>query len=580
MTRRTPVLSRRSEPRAPEMRGTTRALAAAAAAPPRLLLGALLLLAAPLVNSDRAVAKSSGLLFEDLATEGRAYSDSAVAGHAFQSAGNIATGGQALGHSIGLGVAQQAKAQMIGMGLGLGKDALKLMAACAICVIVYKLLSKIDCNNRRFDCRRFGPLAKLLLYIGYDEFETNEIFVQVHGVQDIQKDGMLGEKEFKVLLNFFWSKFETPKADDMTWNVAKTMEIPQGAANCYITLLSCGKFKDTTVATLELETKKDLLDKGEDFWGKKQTFKLEAKGKNAGVLTMTFRKKGEGDNLVPISGVDVDKSPGLAMAIIKWMEEDSDNVHSPFTCGAQCKTYHRKEQKENIEGKLEGDEKMTVIGQVLTGTLRKVKESGKEDGLVYVKMMHCNLAELSGDNAKEVFQEQQKKAKGKGIVGVERKWYWCEYECEKAAKKHLEDLDSAAKKSKMPSEMKEPDYFFPLFKISKINRSPDREDQFVMKVENDVHIYRRENKGLSREAWVEGIEMLKDLARDMKKDAERQADVADEQKGKLLTLHAQYLKHKGKPKNDAEWAQWTKYMQSQGYDNALITKVYNEVKKK
>jgi hypothetical protein len=557
------------------MRGPAKALTSAAAAPPRLLLGALLLLAAPLVSGDRAVAKTSGLLFEDLATEGTAYSASAVAGHASQSAGNIATSGQALGHSIGLGLAQQSKARMIGAGLGMGKDALKLLAACAICVIVYKLLSKIDCNNRKLDCRRFGPFARLLLWMGYDEFEGTEVLVQVHAVGDVQKDGMLGEKEFKVTLNFFWSKFETPKTTDMRWEAVKSMEIPQGASNCYVTLLSCGKFKDTTVATYELDTKKDILDKGEDFWGKKQRFKMEAKGKVVGELTVTFRKKGEGDNLVPISGVD--DSPALAMAIVKWTEEDSDVVHSPYTCGNNCPSYHRKEEKQKIQGKLEGDEKMTVIAQVLDGPLRKVKESGKEDGLVYIKIMHCNLAELSGDDAKGVFKEQQKKAKEKGIAGVERKWYWCEYEDEKAAKKQWGDQKTAAKMDHPP------DVFFPLFKISDVNRSPEREDQFIMKYraegEKETLIYRRE-KGLNREAWVEGVKIMCDLARDLIKNADREKEVADEEIQKLRGLHAQYLKHKGKPKNAEDWAAWTKYMQSQGYDNALITKVYNEVKKK
>merc|ERR1712187_889650 len=93
--------------------------------------------------------------------------------------------------------------------------------------------------------------------------------------------------------------------------------------------------------------------------------------------------------------------------------------------------------------------------------------------------MHCNLAELSGEDAKTTLREQVKKARAKGIAGVERKWYWCCYEDKKEANKQWEDRPSAEKMGHPPDE------FFLISSVSSVNRSPEREDQFIIKYYNE-----------------------------------------------------------------------------------------------
>merc|ERR1719221_338720 len=98
------------------------------------------------------------------------------------------------------------------------------------------------------------------------------------------------------------------------------MEVPQGASECAITLMSLGKFKDATVADYVLETKKDLLDKEDEIFGKKQKLKLESKGKVVGTLAVTFRRGGDSaTGAIPISGIDEDSA--LAIEIMKHIEE-------------------------------------------------------------------------------------------------------------------------------------------------------------------------------------------------------------------------------------------------------------------
>merc|ERR1712151_385294 len=109
----------------------------------------------------------------------------------------------------------------------------------------------------------------------------------------------------KVKINFAWSKWETSGTTDLRWEQAKIMEVPQGASECCITLLSLGKFKDTTVADYIMDTKKDLLDKRESILGKKQKLRLENKGKVVGTLVATFRNAGDGPTAgVPVADVD------------------------------------------------------------------------------------------------------------------------------------------------------------------------------------------------------------------------------------------------------------------------------------
>merc|ERR1711920_49242 len=100
------------------------------------------------------------------------------------------------------------------------------------------------------DCRRCKCIARQLLAWGYDEFEETKIGVIVHSVSDIKKDGLLGDKEFKVMINFNWSKWETAGTKDLRWEQSKLMEIPQGASECCIRLMSLGNIRDSKVAEL------------------------------------------------------------------------------------------------------------------------------------------------------------------------------------------------------------------------------------------------------------------------------------------------------------------------------------------
>ncbi|CAE8602542.1 unnamed protein product, partial [Polarella glacialis] len=60
----------------------------------------------------------------------------------------------------------------------------------------------------------------------------------------------------------------------------KKVEVSQGAYERYTQLYSVGTVKDSKVAEIVLETKKDMLDKA-GFWGQKQRIKFESKGNAA-----------------------------------------------------------------------------------------------------------------------------------------------------------------------------------------------------------------------------------------------------------------------------------------------------------
>lgn len=135
----------------------------------------------------------------------------------------------------------------------------------------------------------------------------------VHSVQDVQNEGMFGKKEFKVKASFNWSSAETSGTSDLRWEQTKKLEVPQGASEGVISLWSLGTIKDSKIASYTLDTKKDMLDKSESFFGKKQKFKLEHKGKTVGTLLVTFWKRGKSDKDIgacPIDGID-DDSPLL-----------------------------------------------------------------------------------------------------------------------------------------------------------------------------------------------------------------------------------------------------------------------------
>jgi len=204
-----------------------------------------------------------------------------------------------------------------------GRAMMKLAAACVCFLVLYKILSGIDCYSKKLDCRRCKSCARFLLWAGYDEFPTFRISVSVHSVADIQNKGMMGgDKLFKAKVAFRWSYFMTSSTGDMRWDQTKGMDVPQGAEECVITLYSEGKIKDSTIGEYVLEVKKDMLD-AKKFWGEKKKLKLENKGKLVGTILITFRNNddemGGGGGELPIDGIDEDSA--LAIAVREAYEE-------------------------------------------------------------------------------------------------------------------------------------------------------------------------------------------------------------------------------------------------------------------
>jgi hypothetical protein len=295
-------------------------------------------------------------------------------------------------------------------------ETFKLASACFICVVLFKVLSSIDCNSRKLDFRRCKCCARNLLSSGWDEFESFGVRVTIHAVQDVKDKTLFGtSQQYQVRVSFKWSKFITSPTVDMKWEQTKGMEVPQGASECTLTLVAIGKFKNTVVASHSFDTLHQMVE-GEGFWGKKQKVKLEKDGKFVGTLIVTFRKKGEGDDgdELPIAGVDEDSS--LAMELIKEYEELCD------TPGYV---------KPPDGGKLEGQARIGLLARCLEGSLREIGDSGKDMGKPYIKVICCNYAELKGDDMKEEMSRQEEKAKKKGLREVERKWYWVWYEDKK-----------------------------------------------------------------------------------------------------------------------------------------------------
>ncbi|CAE7587807.1 unnamed protein product, partial [Symbiodinium sp. CCMP2456] len=218
-------------------------------------------------------------------------------------------------------------------------------------------------------------------------FETFEVLMSVHSVQDIQNDGLFGKKEFKVKASFNWSNTETSGTQDMRWEQTKKLEIPQGAAEGIISLWSLGTIKDSKVASYSLDTKKDMLDKAESFFGKKQKLKLQYKGKTVGTLLITFRKRGKGEGDIgdcPIDGIDED-SPLLI---------DINNAIQEMVKKKELQPLQKGE-------KLDGERKIAVLAKTLQGDLREIDLEGTEKGKVHVRTIYCNFAELKGDDMKE-----------------------------------------------------------------------------------------------------------------------------------------------------------------------------------
>eukprot|EP00416_Gambierdiscus_australes_P023885 CAMPEP_0171069578 /NCGR_PEP_ID=MMETSP0766_2-20121228/9229_1 /TAXON_ID=439317 /ORGANISM="Gambierdiscus australes, Strain CAWD 149" /LENGTH=468 /DNA_ID=CAMNT_0011525969 /DNA_START=83 /DNA_END=1489 /DNA_ORIENTATION=- len=421
-----------------------------------------------------------------------------------------------------------------------------------------KLMGKLNCGGKRCNCRRCRCCARRLLDVGWDEFEGFEAIVTVHGVGDIQKGGLMGGKEFKLRISFSYSRWETTSTKDCRWEQTKTIEVPQGAVDCQIQLFSLGKLRDTKVAECVMDTKKDLVDKGDEFWGQKQKLKLESKGKFVGSLAITFRRKEAGEGpaaqggsssaALPISGVLADSA--LALEVLKEMEEiaSTPGFIKP-------------------EGKWEGDMKVGLLARVLSGDLREVnKKNGKEMGKLFVRVLQCTSAELAGDEMKEQLQKQMERAKKKGLKQPERKWYWAWYEDRKSAH------DS--------KKWHYPDGFIPMISILKVNRSPDRNDQFLITYgedgSKDTLIYRRDvGKGL--DVWVEALDICFTECRRLVKEKKDKGEKADQALVRMRQMHAQWVQRSGLPQSDEQWTRWFEWFKSNNYSEDLIKRLFQEI---
>eukprot|EP00930_Biecheleria_cincta_P004398 TRINITY_DN105311_c0_g1_i1.p1 TRINITY_DN105311_c0_g1~~TRINITY_DN105311_c0_g1_i1.p1 ORF type:complete len:550 (+),score=110.43 TRINITY_DN105311_c0_g1_i1:129-1778(+) len=440
----------------------------------------------------------------------------------------------------------------VGMaGLGALGDGLKILAVCAICAVGYKMLSSL-CASRKCDCRRFKFIAKVLLEWGWDEFEGFDVIAMVHGVSDIQNDGWIGKKEFKVKLGWNWSNTETAGTKDLRWEQARKLEIPQGAAEGRIQLVSLGTLKDSVVGTYSLDTKKDMIDKGDSFFGKKQKFKLELKGRTVGMLSMTFKKKGSGAGELggcPVEGIDEDSA--LYFDVMNAVED-------------------MVKKKEILplapNAKLTGEKKVFVLSKVLEGALRKIDlETSKENGTVYVRVIQCNFSELKGEDQKEEWKKQLEKAAKKGLSQPERKWYVALYENKNAA------LD--AKKWHYP------DVFFPLMCITSVHRSPERQDQFLIKYtagSKETLCFRREG-GKSLDSWVDGFDIAFQELRDSAKEQQASEDLHEREIGRARQLHQQWVQKNGMPSNEQQWTAWFKWMKQASLEDDIIRSLYNEI---
>ncbi|CAK0882961.1 unnamed protein product, partial [Prorocentrum cordatum] len=475
------------------------------------------------------------------------------------SAGASARGAQLAGG--GLGQAAGARSRFYGLIFGPAKMILKLCAACVCFALLFKMLGKIDCASKKMDPRRWCKCcARQLMAMGWDEFESFDASVRVHSVADIANKGMLGgEKEFRVTIRFKWSKFDTPPTRDMKWESIKTMEVPQGAHECTIALYSLGKFRDTCLGKIELETKKDMIDKP-DFWGKKQKFKLEKSGKEIGKILITFYKKGDGDGdddgegggsmpEVPVDGVDSDSALALEIQLAIEELEKVPGFVKPA-------------------GKWEGQNKIIMLARVLEGQLREVNKKGKETGKVYIAIRYCNISELFGDedNRREELKRQKEKAKQKGLPEVQKKWYWAWYDDKKSAKDD--------------KGWHHPVGFFPMTAITSVHSSPERSDQFIIKYSNDGEkdslIYRRES-GKGRDVWIEGIDMCFQEVRNMVKEQKDKPNVEADALKRMRVLHQQYVAQVGMPQTTEQWTAWMEAFKQNNYSEDLIRKFHAEL---
>mmetsp|Transcript_89901 Transcript_89901/g.159967 ORF Transcript_89901/g.159967 Transcript_89901/m.159967 type:complete len:603 (-) Transcript_89901:53-1861(-) len=446
-----------------------------------------------------------------------------------------------------------------GVGGEAASTALKIAAVTAALYAAFKCLSALW-FSRKCDCRRWKGVAKALRESGYDEFETFEMLVSVHFVQDIQDSGLLGKKEFKVVLSFNYNKAETSGTKDMRWEQTLPIEVPQGAVDGRMVLMSLGTVTDTTIATVALDTKKDMLDKGDEFFGKKQKFVMRKKGKTVGTLGITFRKKGSGElSASPIEGLDDDSA--LYVDVMTRMQELIKKKKIP----QEYNTLYKLKPGEKVDG----DAKVYLLAESLEGALRKINlEDSKELGKCYVRVMRCNFSELKGkekERRKELERQVEKAAK-KGLKQVERKWYVALYPSKSVA------LDG--------EKWHDPDEFFPLASITSVHRSPNYNDQFLVNYaptgKKQTLCFRRD-AGKALDSWVEGFEMAFQEVRETLAETEEAKDLHEKEIVTARGMHQAWLAKNGLPQNQEHWSAWYQYLKSANLEEETIRTLYKEV---
>jgi len=275
-----------------------------------------------------------------------------------------------------------------------------------------------------------------------------------------------------------------------------------------------------------------MLD-AKKFWGEKKKLKLENKGKLVGTIIITFRNQdddgaGGGGGDLPIEGVDEDSA--LAIAVREAYEEmlkdgavqRPERKPSPASAEGDAEGGSAPDpQEEEAVVMLDGHQKIDCLGRCITGYLREVKKDGKEAGKAFIRVIQCNFAELQGDQMKGEMAKQWQKARDKGLQELPKKWYWVWYEDKKAAYNDR--------------KWHEPDGYIPMTAISKINRQPERNDQFIISYTDDGEkrklIYRRDG-GTSLDVWIEGLDMCFNATRQQVKEDKEAEERGGKGKGK------------------------------------------------
>lgn len=252
------------------------------------------------------------------------------------------------------------------------------------------------------------------------------------------------------------------------------------------------------------------------FWGEKKRFKLEKKGKVAATVFVTFRNSDDDDDVygedLPIEGVDPDSALGLAVREA-YQEMLKDGVIKKPERYRLSTGDGEDEVSDDEDEALEGNLKIDCLGRCITGPLREIAQDGKVAGKIFIRVIYCNYAELQGDSVKKEMQRQVQKAQEKGLRQVSKKWYWVWYEDKKAAY-HIK-------------KWHDPDGYIPMTAISKINRQPKRNDEFVITYfedgESKILKYRRES-GKSLDVWIDGLDLCFNECRNVVKEEKEKED--------------------------------------------------------